>query len=164
MRQLLFLIIICAGITVFTDEPSFKVKSSEFAHSEDIPAKYTCKGININPPLQLEDVPEGTRSLVIIMDDPDATNGTFDHWIIWNIPVQNVIEEGSVPGNTGLNSKGENKYTGPCPPSGKHRYFFKVYALDSKLELPSSTKKVQLEMAMQDHILGKAELMGFFQK
>jgi Raf kinase inhibitor-like YbhB/YbcL family protein len=164
MRQLLFLIIVCAGITVFTDEPSFQVKSSAFAQSEDIPAKYTCKGSNISPPLQLEDVPKGTRSLVIIMDDPDATNGTFDHWVMWNIPVQNVIEEGAVPGSTGLNSKGENKYTGPCPPSGKHRYFFKVYALDSKLELPASTKKVQLEMAMQDHILGKAELMGFFQK
>lgn len=140
------------------------VESPAFANNELIPAKYTCVGSNINPALVITDIPYGTKSLALIVDDPDAPNGTFDHWIMWNIPPIAVIDENSAPGIQGRNGKGENKYMGPCPPSGTHHYNFKVYALDTKLNLPAGSNKTALLKAMDKHILVSGELIGLFKK
>jgi len=141
------------------------VKSSAFENNKLIPMKYTCDGDEVNPPLTIEGVPQGTKSLVLILDDPDAPRGTFDHWVVWNIPPTNKIEEHSVPGTEGLNSAGQSSYVGPCPPSGTHRYFFKVYALDTKLVLhPNSTRKRDVEKAMQGTVLAKGELVGLYKR
>jgi Raf kinase inhibitor-like YbhB/YbcL family protein len=140
------------------------VESPAFANNEMIPAKYTCPGSNINPAIAITDIPGGTKSLALIVDDPDAPNGTFDHWIMWNIPVTAVIDENSAPGIQGKNGKGENKYMGPCPPSGTHHYNFKVYALDIKLDLPAGTDKNALLKAMDKHTLASGGLIGLFKK
>ena len=142
-----------------------RITSPVFGHNEMIPSRYTCQGEDINPPLIIEDVPPGTRSLVLIMDDPDAPIGTWDHWIVYDIPPQTArIEENSVPGTQGRNSWGRNDYGGPCPPSGTHRYFFKLYALDTELRLPEGTGKKQVETAMQGHVLAQAQLIGLYRK
>jgi Raf kinase inhibitor-like YbhB/YbcL family protein len=140
------------------------VKSPAFENNELIPSKYTCIGSDVNPAITIAEIPNGTKSLALIIDDPDAPNGTFDHWIMWNIPVTAIIEQNSAPGVQGKNGKGENKYTGPCPPSGTHHYNFKVYALDILLELPSSTDKKALLAAMDKHILASGGLIGLFNK
>lgn len=140
------------------------IKSSAFGNNEWIPEKYTCIGSNINPALTISDIPNGTKSLVLIVDDPDAPNGTYTHWIMWNIPVITSIGENSAPGIQGKNSKGENKYFGPCPPSGIHHYNFKVYALDTKLEIPIVSDKNILLKAMDKHILASGVLIGLFKK
>jgi len=144
-----------------------KIESPAFKQGESIPAKYTCKGADINSPLHIADVPANAKSLALIMDDPDAPVGTWVHWLLWNIPPQTTeIKENSVPAGAvqGKNSWGRSTYGGPCPPSGTHRYFFKPYALDALLSLSSSADKGQLEKAMKGHILTQAELMGTFKK
>ena len=129
-----------------------------------IPKKYTCDGANINPALSIENLPEGVKSLALIMDDPDAPNGTFDHWIMWNMPPKTTIAENSARGLQGQNGRKENKYTGPCPPSGTHHYYFKIYALDTELELKAGADKASLEEAMKGHILSSAELIGLYKR
>jgi Raf kinase inhibitor-like YbhB/YbcL family protein len=143
---------------------TLKVGSPEFEHEGHIPAKYTCQGKNINPPLTITGLPKETISLAIIMDDPDAPGGVFDHWVIWNIRPTGLINENSLPGKTGRNSRDEYGYTGPCPPSGTHRYFFKVYALDTLLELDDDADKKMVEQALHDHVIAYGELMGLYQK
>ena len=140
------------------------VKSPAFEHQKTIPSKYTCDGNNINPPLIIEGMPEGAKSLVLIVDDPDAPMGTWDHWVVWNIPPTDKIQENSKPGTEGLNSARRNSYSGPCPPSGTHRYFFKVYALDTKLDLNPNSHKKDVEKAMKGHILAKGELVGLYHR
>jgi len=140
------------------------VKSSAFEHQKMIPFKYTCDGDDVNPPLIIEGIPEGTKSLVLIVDDPDAPMGTWDHWVVWNIPPTNRIEEDSVPGTEGMNSSGRRWYGGPCPPSGTHRYFFKVYALDTQLSLGSNSRKKDVEKAMKGHMLAQGELVGLYSR
>lgn len=149
-----------------------KLTSSVFENNQKIPQKYTCDGENINPPLQFSEVPTGTVSFVLIMDDPDIPDFVkkargieiFDHWIIFNIlPSIFKIEENIEPkGVSGLNSAGKIGYTGPCPPDREHRYFFKLYALDTTLDLPEGARKTDLERAMQGHVLEKAELIGLY--
>lgn len=129
-----------------------------------IPKQYTCQGLDINPPLMISDIPEGTVSLALINDDPDAPMGTWNHWIIWNLKPIPEIQEDFAPGTQGKNSWGRNDYGGPCPPSGTHRYFFKLYALDSELDLVEGATKTALETAMEGHILEQAELIGLYQK
>jgi Raf kinase inhibitor-like YbhB/YbcL family protein len=140
------------------------VSSPAFENNKLIPAKYTCDGDNVNPPLTIEGVPDGTKSLVLIVDDPDAPMGTWDHWIVWNIPPTSKIEESTVPGTEGVNDSRKHSYGGPCPPWGTHRYFFKVYALDTKLGLSPNSNKKDVEKAMQDHILAKGELVGLYRR
>jgi Raf kinase inhibitor-like YbhB/YbcL family protein len=141
------------------------VKSKAFEDGKIIPKKYSCRQNDINPPLSISGVPKEAKSLALIMDDPDAVHGTFVHWVMWNIsPVTAEIGEDTAPGKEGLNGMGEIGYTGPCPPSGTHRYFFKVYALDKELNLNEKTRKQDLEAAMQGHILAKAELVGLFSR
>ena len=140
------------------------ITSPAFESNKSIPSKYTCDGNNVNPTLNIEGIPKETKSLVLIVDDPDAPMGTWDHWIVWNIPPTNKIEENSVPGIEGLNDFRKRSYGGPCPPSGTHRYFFKVYALDTKLDLNPNSRKKDVEKAMKDHILAKGELVGLYSR
>ena len=147
---------------------NLEITSPAFVHEEGIPELYTCKGRDISPPLQWGEPPEGTQSLVLIMDDPDAPVGTWDHWLVFNLPpnLRQLPEDAvSLPQGalTGRNSWGRNDYGGPCPPGGaRHRYFFKLYALDTQLDLQSGVKKNQLEQAMQTHILAQGELIGIY--
>lgn len=148
-------------------EGSIKLFSSSFTEGGIIPKQYSCVGKNINPSLSISDVPTGAKSLVLIVEDPDSPLSVWTHWLLWNISVEtNVIEEGSLPLNSvqGLNDFKKNRYDGPCPPSGTHRYFFKLYALDTELNLPAMSKKNDLEKAMYGHILDQTELFGLFFK
>lgn len=141
-----------------------KIESSAFVHGQTIPAKYTCTGKDVSPPISILEAPRETISFVIIMDDPDAPMGVFDHWLAWNIPGNTTgLSEGAKVPLQGRNGFRDTKYRGPCPPPGKpHRYFFKVYALDTLLKLPEGAGKRELETAMEGHILAKGELIGLF--
>jgi Raf kinase inhibitor-like YbhB/YbcL family protein len=140
------------------------ITSPAFENNGFIPSKYTCDGEDVNPAIRIDGLPEGTLSLVLIVDDPDAPMGTWDHWIVWNIPPIKIIEENSVPGIEGLNDFRKHTYGGPCPPSGIHRYFFKVYALNTQLVLSSTSKKREVEKAMRGHILAQGELIGRYKR
>jgi Raf kinase inhibitor-like YbhB/YbcL family protein len=139
-----------------------KITSSAFQQGASIPSKFSCDGANTNPPLQISDVPPEAKSLVLIVDDPDAPSGLFTHWAVWNIPPQtNTIAEGSTPkGVQGTNDFGRSGYGGPCPPSGTHRYYFRIFALDRELDLPFSAKRSQLDAALKGHAIAQGELMG----
>ena len=139
-----------------------KLESLEFENNQFIPAKFTCDGEDINPSLIIEEVPEETKRFTLIVEDPDAPMGTWVHWIVFNIHVTDIIEENSVPGTQGTNDFRKLEYGGPCPPSGTHRYFFKLYALDEKLHLEEGCKKKELEKVMEGHILATAELIGLY--
>jgi len=147
-----------------TATATLQVSSPSFKNGDYIPTMYTCEGQSINPPLEIQGIPQGTRTLALIMDDPDAPAGTFDHWVIWNIEPAKTIRENSAPGTEGSNGKGAKGYTGPCPPAGTglHHYHFKVYALNTKLDLQTGVKKADLESAMKGHILGQGELVGLY--
>lgn len=149
------------------DNGKMEIKSSAFKNNERIPSKYTCDSDNVNPPLEITNIPSNAKSLVLVVDDPDAPSGTWVHWAVWNIPLTNTIDENSVPKGAmqGENDFGNNNYGGMCPPPGKeHRYFFKIYALDTTLNLPASSKKPDVESSMRNHILDKAELIGIYSK
>lgn len=141
-----------------------KLISPGFKHNELIPKKFTCQGQNVNPPLLIENIPPGTQTLALIVDDPDAPVACWVHWIVFNILPTKEIAEDSVPGMQGYNDFGKLAYGGPCPPSGTHRYFFKLYALDVKLNVRQKTTKKELEEAMQGHIIGRAQLIGLYRK
>ena len=140
-----------------------KLTSSDFEHMGKIPSKFTGDGKNINPNLKISDIPENTKSLVLIFYDPDAPMGIWVHWLVWNIsPKTSLISENSIPGIQGKNSWGRNDYGGPMPPSGTHRYFFKLYALNTVLDLKEGLNKQELEKAIQNNILDKVELIGLY--
>jgi Raf kinase inhibitor-like YbhB/YbcL family protein len=142
-----------------------EIISPNFVNGGEMPQKYSCESENINPEIVIENIPTETKSLVLIMDDPDAPRGIFNHWLIWNIgPNVNKIGEDSVPQNAvvGTNTAGKNKYSGPCPPSGTHRYIFKIFALDSEIDLAPTAEKGELEQAIKNHILEQAELIGLY--
>jgi len=140
------------------------ISSPAFENEGMIPKLYTCDGKGKNPPIRIGALPENTHSLVLIVEDPDAPGRIFDHWVVWNIPPIEMIEEDSTPGKIGKNSKGENRYTGPCPPDGIHRYFFKLYALDVLLYMDDNADKNDVIEAMQNHILGYGELIGVYKR
>lgn len=142
-----------------------KITSPAFENNQTIPIKYTCHGEKINPPLKFWDIPNNTKSLTLIVDDPDAPNGNFVHWIVFNIsPSITEIKENSVPLNSmqGITSINKSGYVSPCPPSSTHRYIFKLYALDEDLNLPANSDKQTVENAMQGHILTQADLIGLY--
>ena len=141
-----------------------KISSQAFENNGVIPVKYTCDGDDVNPPLNIEGVPEKVESLVLIVDDPDAPMGTWIHWVVWNVPPTARIEEKSVPGVEGINSFKRHSYGGPCPPFGTHRYFFKVYALDTKLDLSTNSSKKDVERAIEGHVLAKGEIIGLYSR
>ncbi|HET8669122.1 MAG TPA: YbhB/YbcL family Raf kinase inhibitor-like protein [Candidatus Saccharimonadales bacterium] len=140
-----------------------QLTSSLFTNQSSIPADYTCKGRNISPSLHIEGVPAEAKSLALIMHDPDAPNGDFTHWVIWNIPPSETdIVEGAAPDTTteGANDFGTAGYGGPCPPSGTHRYVFDLYALDAVVNLPRGSLRTQIEAAMAGHVIEQAQLVG----
>ena len=146
---------------------ALKLSSQAFNPSALIPAKYTCDGQDVNPPLLIENIPAETKSLALIVDDPDAPAGTWVHWVVWNIsPATSEIKEHSLPSGAqeGMTDFRRRGYGGPCPPSGTHRYFFKLYALDTMLSLSPNATKAALESAMKGHILAQAELMGLYKR
>lgn len=141
-----------------------EIKSPAFVHEQSIPIRYTCDGQDISPPLIFSHVPEDTKSLVLIVDDPDAPKGVFDHWIVWNLnPETRELEEGATVPMQGRNHFGDLRYRGPCPPPGKvHHYRFKLYAVDIKLDLPEGSSKKDVENAIREHTLSKSELVGTY--
>lgn len=148
-----------------------KLTSTVFENGGKIPAKYTCDGKNINPPLTISEVPSSAKNLVLIMDDPDVPkhlrkDGMWDHWIVFNIPPSlTEIQEGEEPqGIHGMGTGGNLNYYGPCPPDREHRYFFKLYALDTELNLPPKATKQEVERAMEDRIIAKTQLMGKYER
>ncbi|KKU93978.1 MAG: PEBP family protein [Candidatus Jorgensenbacteria bacterium GW2011_GWA1_48_13] len=146
------------------------IKSSAFKNNDPIPAKYTCDGDNVNPLIEILNVPKEAKSLALVMDDPDATGGvTWDHWLVWNInPQTNYIEEDNLPQGAieGKTSFGKSSYGGPCPPRGskQHRYMFKVYALNIMLGLMEGEGKTELTKAMEGHVLAEGTLIGLYQR
>ena len=146
---------------------TFTVTSPAFTHGTAIPPNFTADGADVSPELVLANPPAGAASFALVMDDPDAPVGTWVHWVAWNLPADTrAIPEGALPAGAveGRNSWGRAGYGGPAPPSGTHRYFFKVYALDTTLNLPTSTDKAGLERATKGHILAEAELMGTYSR
>jgi Raf kinase inhibitor-like YbhB/YbcL family protein len=151
------------------EDSTMKLFSTAFADQKTIPVKYTAQGESTSPPLRWQDVPSGTRSLALICEDPDAVIGTYDHWLLYNIPASvGVLAEGIKvlpPGTQSLlTSAGTKGYTPPNPPSGTHRYFFILYALDTVLQLPESATKADLLKAMNGHILAEATLVGRYKR
>lgn len=143
-----------------------QIESPVFKHEQTIPQRYTCEGENVSPPLVFKNLPKGVKTLALIVDDPDAPHGTFDHWIVWNLPANSSgLGEGAVVLHQGNNSYGIPQYRGPCPPPGKpHRYFFKLYALDVELNLKEGIDKKDLEKAIEGHILAKTEMIGMYKR
>lgn len=154
-----------------TNLGNMKLTSPVFEHNGSIPAKYTCDGEDINPPLQVSDVPESAQSLVLVMDDPDVPESVradrmWVHWVVYDIPPDTTdIPEGKrPPGIEGQGTSGDLGYHGPCPPDREHRYFFKLYALDTMLDLSEGVSKAEVEQAMQGHVLDHAELIGRYER
>jgi Raf kinase inhibitor-like YbhB/YbcL family protein len=143
-----------------------KITSSAFQEGGNIPSKFTCDGADSSPSLQISEVPSGAKSVALIVDDPDAPSGLFTHWTVWNISAQNsTIAEGSTPkGTQGTNDFGKSGYGGPCPPSGTHRYYFRIFALDRELDLASGAKRSQLDAAMKGHVVAQGMLMGRYSR
>ncbi len=141
------------------------LRSPEFANNEFIPREFTCEGDNVNPALIIEGIPVNTRAMALIVDDPDAPTGTWVHWLVCNMPAVSHIDKNSSSGKAGVNNYNSRDYKGPCPPPGAtHRYYFKIYCLDSALTLKPGFNKAELEKAMRGHILDKAELVGLYKK
>ena len=155
---------------------TLEIRSPAFAHQGEIPMRYTCDGADVSPPLEWSGVPEGTRSLVLIVDDPDAPDPaaprmTWVHWVLYNIPpASGGLPEGVAPSDLppgtreGLNDWKRTGYGGPCPPVGRHRYFHKLYALDTVLPDLGTPTKAELERAMEGHVLARAELVGTYER
>jgi Raf kinase inhibitor-like YbhB/YbcL family protein len=152
------------GVELKAETQGMRLRSSEFEHNQLIPKTFTCQGKDVNPTLIIEGVPQGAQTLALIVDDPDAPMGTWVHWVVFDIPVISKIGEDSIPGLQGINDFGKKNYGGPCPPSGIHRYFFKLYALDTALNLKEGISKQELERSMQGHILDHTELIGRYTK
>lgn len=169
MRKVIVLGAIAVGLATAIGAGGGKMKITTPAFQEEgnIPSKFTCDGSDANPPLRFEGAQAEAKSLALIVDDPDAPSGLFTHWLIWNIdPKTTAIDENSAPPNAiqGKNDFGKSGYGGPCPPSGTHRYFFKVFALDRKLELPAGSKRAQLDAQMRGHVIAQGELMGRYSR
>ena len=150
-----------------TKAGDFRVSSPAFEPNGTIPKKYGCEGENVNPPLRIENVPPGVKSIALIFDDQDAPRGTYVHWILWNIdPRTKEITEKSIPEGAiqGVNDFRKQNYGGPCPPTRPHRYAFKIYILDTLLDLHPNSAKPDLEKAMEGHILGQAQLKGTYKR
>jgi len=149
---------------------NLRITSSAFDNGQSIPAKYTCDGANIHPPLVIDGVPQDAESLVLIIEDPDVperlTADVWDHWVVFNMPANDTeISAGEeLAGTHGTGTADNKKYEGPCPPDGMHRYFFSVYALENELEIQEGATKAAVEEAMDGHIIAQAELMGQYDR
>lgn len=137
-----------------------RLDSEAFHLNEIIPSKYTCDGVNVNPPINVDQIPLTAKSMAVIVDDATMPEQNICHWVVWNIPVTDQIMEAEHRGLPGKNDFGYFKYNGPCPPTGTHRYYFKVYALDCVLNIPSTSGRTELEKAMRNHVVGFGFLVG----
>jgi len=172
LSLIIILILVSSCQRTKEEKMEIKIKSSAFEEDSMIPSKYTCDGSNISPPLEFSNIPNNTKSITIICDDPDAPMGIWVHWVLFdlsaniknldeNIPRDKVLSNGA---KQGINSGKRIGYDGPCPPSGTHRYYFKIYALDTKINLGSGISKQELENAMRGHILDQGQLMGKYKR
>jgi len=171
---LLLLLAACAGeqtkpvtsgstTTAPTQEGTMRLSSTAFQDQGKIPAEYTCDGAGVSPPLQISGIPEGAKTLVLIMDDPDAPSGTWDHWVAYDIePTSEIPRDVGGVGTAGVNTSGGTGYDGPCPPSGTHRYVHRVYAVDTALGLAEGAGKAEVLEAIEGHILAEASLTGLY--
>ena len=140
-----------------------KLSSPDFSDGGNIPERFTCEGKDVSPTLTIDGLPKEAKSLVLIVADPDAPGGNFTHWLMWNVAPDATEIVGNKPPSgavQGVNDFGKNKYSGPCPPPGIHRYYFKLYALDTTLDLPSKSKRKAVDSAIKGHIIAEATLMG----
>ena len=151
---------------------SLQVTSTSFKEGQPIPRQYTCDGVNISPPIEWSGVPQNTKTIALIADDPDAPAGTWVHWVFYNLPAANIGLVENMPANENLRAGGVHGkndfeklgYGGPCPPSGTHRYYFKIYALDSELPMKAGATKVELLKVMEGHVLAQGQLMGTYER
>jgi Raf kinase inhibitor-like YbhB/YbcL family protein len=174
VRHLIFALLIISALVLVVPHHALAaekktmlaISSPTFKHNESIPKKYTCDGENISPPLKIKNIPMNAKSLALILDDPDAPGGTFTHWIAWHIsPKKTQISEGEKGKiSEGLNGLGQKGYFGPCPPSGTHHYHFKLYALDSDVDISEKSKKKDLLIAMKSHTIQSATLIGTYSR
>jgi hypothetical protein len=141
-----------------------KLNSPDFEYGGKIPSKFTCDGDDVSPTLLIKEIPDNTKTLALIVDDPDAPSGTWLHWLVYDISPVSEIQEAAVPGKQGMNNFGKKDYGGPCPPSGEHRYFFRLNALDDELNLEEGASRQDVEKAMSGHVLAEAELMGLYER
>ena len=154
------------------DKAEIKLTSTAFKEGQAIPRTYTCDGVNVSPPLEWNGVPKTAKNVAIIADDPDAPAGTWVHWVLYNLPAENIGVVENMPATENLAAggfQGKNDfekigYGGPCPPSGTHRYFFKIYALDSELPLKAGATKAELMKAMEGHVVLQGQLMGTYRR
>jgi Raf kinase inhibitor-like protein, YbhB/YbcL family len=154
------------------EKAEFKLTSTAFKEGQPIPSTYTCDGVNVSPPLEWSGLPKNAKSIAIIADDPDAPGGMWVHWVLYNLPAKNIglvenlpaTEKLAAGGFQGKNDFEKIGYGGPCPPSGTHRYFFKIYGLDADLSLKAGATKAEVEKAMAGHILSQAQLMGTYRR
>jgi Raf kinase inhibitor-like YbhB/YbcL family protein len=161
MKTLLSVLMLALSLT--TSSAAMKLSSPDFKEGENIPARFTCDGKDVSPTLQIEGMPKEAKSLVVIAEDRDAPGGNFTHWLMWNIGPNFTEIVGNKPPSgavQGVNDFGKNKYSGPCPPPGLHRYYFKLYALDTTLDLPRKSKRKAIDSAIKAHIIAEATLMG----
>jgi Raf kinase inhibitor-like YbhB/YbcL family protein len=149
---------------IFSQEPQLVIKSPDFEHEGEIPSKFTCDGKDINPTLEIEAIPKATKSIVVLMEDPDSRSASMNYWVRWNLKPTGVVEEGTAAGVRGTNSMGKTSYLGPCPNAGSHRYFFKVYALDQMLDVSENSDKWKVQEAMKNHVLASGEIMGWYRR
>ena len=150
---------------IANEETSMRLTSHTFDHQGAIPERYTCDGLDVSPPLTLDGMPVGTATLTVVMDDPDAPVGTWDHWVAYDVaPTDEIPEDATSLGTSGINSWGRTGYGGPCPPDGTHRYFFTVYALDTELGLQPGADKATVLDAIAGHVLDEAVLMGRYSR
>jgi len=167
-KQLIFIV----SLSSISMNATIQLTSPAFSHNDQIPIKYTCDGSNVSPTLSWANPPQATKSFALIVDDPDAPKKVWVHWILFNIPAGvytlkenfNKVNKDNTYITGATDFDGEQKWGGPCPPSGKHRYHFTLYALDTMLDLPAGTKKEELIKAMEDHILEKTTLIGTYQR
>ena len=151
--------------TSLSKQAILTVTSSSFSNNGNIPAKYTCQGEQVSPPLKITGIPSGAKTLALILHDPDAPmQGGFTHWVVWNIPTDGNLSENFKGADQGWNGAKKSGYIGMCPPTGVHHYHFMVYALDTRLTLDKNTDKAGLEKAMTGHILAQGELVGLYEK
>jgi Raf kinase inhibitor-like YbhB/YbcL family protein len=152
------------SLNMETKTKKILVDSPAFSHNGHIPMQYTCEGENFNPAIEISDLPGDTVSVAIILEDPDVPSGVFTHWLLWNLPAEEHITEKTSLGVSGINDFGKTGYGGPCPPSGTHRYYFKIYALDKELTLAGGENKKSLLEHMDGHIIAVGELVGRYRK
>jgi Raf kinase inhibitor-like YbhB/YbcL family protein len=159
----ILLSVLMLALSLVTSSAAMKLSSPDFKEGENIPERFTCDGKDISPTLQIEGVPKEAEGLVVIVEDRDAPGGNFTHWLMWNVAPNLTEIVGNKPPSgalEGINDFGKKKYSGPCPPPGIHHYYFKLYALDTTLNLPPKSKRKTVDSAMKGHIIVEATLMG----